>query len=512
MPTSSLAAVLIVLLLVLSGCGPNAAPAPTGTSKITRGAKSAGKSRPPVSKSAVSVEAGTDPAAEERRAADAENRPASTAATNEISPADPAPPRQRPPDRRLRPDDDALVVRKIHRYESRRLILYSDIASDKAESIPPLIDQLYEALVAYFGPLPLAEDGSEFQMTGYIMADPTRFRASGVLPEDLPGFLHGRHRGLEFWMNEQPSDYYRGHLACHEATHCFMTITPQPMIDQVWYLEGMAELFGTHRLADGQFTFRWYPDAKEAVPGLGRIRLIQDADREDRGRFFTQVLALQPPDFLLNEAYAWSWAVCQFLDHHPHYRQRFREQISRIDPSNSAASFERLYQSDGRDLAQEFALFRREICHGYDFERSAIAFGTGRPLTVGAPPKKLRVEAERGWQASGVLVEQGEWYELRATGSFTIARTEEDWISEPQGVSIRYYRGRPLGQLIGTIREEDGLSPAQPESMQTLIAIGPQARFQAPLTGTLYLRLNDAPNELHDNSGAVQVQISHGQP
>ena len=43
--------------------------------------------------------------------------------------------------------------------------------------------------------------------------------------------------------------------------------------------------------------------------------------------------------------------------------------------------------------------------------------------------------------------------------------------------------------------------------MLKLITLGKQQRFQAPVSGTLYLRLNDAWNSLSDNRGEVRVNI-----
>lgn len=58
------------------------------------------------------------------------------------------------------------------------------------------------------------------------MKEADRFRAANMLRDDVPAFEHGRHIGLEFWMNEQEFDYYREHLLLHEATHCFLTAVP----------------------------------------------------------------------------------------------------------------------------------------------------------------------------------------------------------------------------------------------------------------------------------------------
>src|SRR5690606_8219583 len=58
----------------------------------------------------------------------------------------------RPPDRRPPHDDQKLAAAGIHVYESRRLKLYTDVDEAKASALPPLVDQLYEALEKYFGP------------------------------------------------------------------------------------------------------------------------------------------------------------------------------------------------------------------------------------------------------------------------------------------------------------------------------------------------------------------------
>ncbi|HEY1067719.1 MAG TPA: hypothetical protein VGE52_16465, partial [Pirellulales bacterium] len=79
------------------------------------------------------------------------------------------------------------------------------------------------------------------------------------------------------------------------------------------------------------------------------------------------------------------------------------------------------------------------------------------------------------------------------------------WISEANGVSIRYYHGRPLGLLLGAIRPEslgEGKTP-----LVSPLEIGLGATLTPDETGVLYLRVNDSSAELADNQGELEVNI-----
>ncbi len=58
----------------------------------------------------------------------------------------------------------------------------------------------------------------------FVMQDREQFAALGLMPAERPEFVNGYANGWEFWLVEQPSDYYRRHLLLHEGTHAFMQI------------------------------------------------------------------------------------------------------------------------------------------------------------------------------------------------------------------------------------------------------------------------------------------------
>jgi len=420
----------------------------------------------------------------------------------------------RPSDTRPRHDVRALEAVGIRTYESKRLRLHTDIDPQAARELLPCIDAVYDAWVDYFGPLPPNREGTEYQVTGYVMKDQTLFRAAELLPEDLPQFLHGRHRGAEFWLNEQESAYYRRHLLIHEATHCFMTALPDVQAP-AWYMEGMAELFGAHRFGpDGRIEFRVMPDAEEGFSGFGRVRMVRADVSAGRLLSLDEIDALVPGDFLENSNYGWSWALCKFLDAHPRYRDRFRALGRLTTGTQFAAKLGESYRADLDDLATEWTLFAANLQFGFDFERAAIDFRAGTPPANDETAVPLEVKSDRGWQSSGVLVEQGREYEVSAAGQVTLAPKPVPWISEPQGVSIFYSEGRPIGQLLGAIRIESPAEAAPVEgarlrarSMLDVLVIGRSARFTAPVTGTLYLRVNDFWRSLADNEGTYSVEI-----
>ena len=77
----------------------------------------------------------------------------------------------RPDDLRPARDDAKLAEAGIHLDQSKRLKLYTDVDPEFARTVPPLIDQVYDAWEDYFGPLPADRAGTDFQMSGYLMRD-----------------------------------------------------------------------------------------------------------------------------------------------------------------------------------------------------------------------------------------------------------------------------------------------------------------------------------------------------
>src|SRR4029077_13956994 len=122
------------------------------------------------------------------------------------------------------------------------------------------------------------------------------------------------------------------------------------------YAEGMAELFRAYQTdAGGHTRFRLFPSDKETFAGLGGIRLIHDDLRASGQRTIEAVIGMHVNDFQKYNAYAWSWALCAFLDGHPKYRDRFRR-IGSLVTSRSDAGFElqSVYKADWRELSEEW--------------------------------------------------------------------------------------------------------------------------------------------------------------
>ena len=481
---------LFVLPFALVGCG-DAAPAPADPGVTVRVAPAPG-----------GVGAG----------------PPVPAARGEPPPA----PVVRPPDDRTPPDDARLTAAGLHRSDGRHVAVVTDLPADETGDLPPLIDAAHAAWVDYFGPLPPDRAGTAFASTGFVMEEPDRFRAAGLLPGDLPPFLNGRQRGREWWLYAPREPYFLRSLAVHEATHAFMTALPGT-VGPLWYMEGTAELFAAHRPAgrsdDGSAgpRFRIIPDDPDAVPGWGRIEQVRAEVAASGPRSIRDVRGLGEGDFLNDPSYAWAWAVCAFLDGHPRWGPRFRALGDPPLRKEFAAAFDRAFAPDATDVLSEWPVFAGNLCYGFDRDAAAIDFRPGTPLSLGES-RGCEVAADRGWQSTGVSVRAGERVRLTAAGRFTLADGPVPWESTAAGITYTYAAGRPLGELHAAVRA-DPTAPgfaddfARQCSLLETTPVGGAADaggtdYVAPFTGTIYLRVNDFWDGPGDNRGAPTVTVS----
>jgi hypothetical protein len=145
-----------------------------------------------------------------------------------------------------------------------------------------------------------------------------------------------------------------------------------------------------------------------------------------------------------------------------------------------------------------------EMDYGFDVARAAIEYKPGQPLPPGGAT--VQIAADRSWQSSGVRLEAGKTYHITAAGRFQIADEPKPWWCEPGGVTIHYYRGRPLGLLMGAVRDDD--SPLREEANLSIAGpIGLSRDLTPRWPGTLYLRINESPAHLSDNNGQLNVSI-----
>ncbi len=507
--SNSIAATMSIALsftMAVIGCGkPEPAAKPTGTSRIAQAVQTAKDQppAPPITSHFDELPAAPseppmqpDPSrtlgslSEQSGTGRFEDAPTILAADNSAMPVI---------------DEERVAAAGIRKLTGEHLTLYTDLpAAPAIDELPQVFDAALPQWADYFE----VDDAlvESWQQVGYLMQDKTRFTTAGLLPAGLPSFLHGYQRGSELWLYEQPSDYYRRHLLLHEGTHGFM----KRFLGgggPPWYMEGTAELFGTHRWANGELRTRWFPEDKEQTAMWGRIKAIQDNYRAGRGKTIEDIMRYDKTAHLQVEPYAWSWAAVAFFDSHPKYQDRFRE-LRKFAPDDTMTFSLRLYnglQDEWPSVARQWHVFLATVDYGFDIAREAIEV---KPVVdVPESGAAISIAADRGWQSTGYRVEAGVKYKIEASGRYQLATEPKIWWCEPNGVTIRYHQGMPLGVLIGAIIDEsagDGgaLPLADPK------AIGFGGEYPVEDSGTLYLRINDSPAELDDNSGVAEVRIT----
>lgn len=495
MPVAAQTVAIVVLTLWLAGCAEPTGPQPSKpATAAARSAPSKLPKRPAAAKSTLKQTAPTAPS--EDGAAIRARESAAPTVSEAQGPSKRGAIAGPPP-----VDEDRVASQGIRKVTGERLTLYTDLPVDAdLDRLPELCDQAYRQWCAYFDRIELAE--SAWALRGYLMKDEAKFTAAGLLPDDLPAFANGYARGLEVWCRDQETPYYRRHLVLHEATHAFM-FAAFGTCGPPWYMEGMAELLGTHSLIDGRLTLGAFPAAPDDVPGWGRIRMVREAVAAGRSLAVDDILAYTDDAYLVNEPYAWCWALAAFLDGHPRYRDRFRQLPGELKVGDFNRRVRQLFAADWPELNDEWRVFVHDLDFGYDLARSAIDFAAGEPL---AGKQTVTVRTDRGWQASGVRLAAGKTYRLTASGRYQVARQPRPWWCEPGGVTIRYVDGRPLGMLLAAIVPEE-ISPEAAEGFLSPVAVGLGATLTPAESGTLYLRINDRSSGLADNAGALETTI-----
>ena len=399
------------------------------------------------------------------------------------------------------PIDEARLLRQgVRRLEGKHSTLYTDLAaSESVDELPKVFDLMVSQLCEYFELN--AKKYESWKAEIFLIGDAAKFDKSGAL-DQVPKLRNGYALRNRIWLREQPSEYYRRHLLIHEGVHALMGYVFGRW-GPPWYREGTAELLGTHRWENGRLTLGYLPQNADEVPNWRRIFIVRDDFAKKEGKRIEDVFRLASEDYDENAAYAWSWAFAAFCDHHPRYRTAFRRTarlLSRPEGELSEHFLRLLDKAAAGRFNDDWTDFVANIDFGYDFDRTRIDdFSFGKPLS--GDGGAVSVRADRGWQNSGWRLEKGQTYELTAEGRFQLGRTPKIWWSEPNGITVRYHRGIPIGTLLAALLPDSDVDFAAPK------VVGTGVTWSVERSGTLFFRINDFASELDDNDGSATVRI-----
>ncbi len=410
-------------------------------------------------------------------------------------------------------DEDRVQTAGIRKITGQHLDLYTDVREpEKVDELVDVFDQAVDQWCAYFNIR--LEKARKWKIRAFLIADvndPSRFQKAGLMPGDLPRFKAGFQRRHNLWLYLQAGNYYTRHLLIHEGTHAFMLWFLRGY-GSPWFGEGMAELLAVHRWKEQKLQLLYRLRDRSESENWGRIKQIKDERVSGTAMSLTDVLNIPPTAFLEVRYYAWSWAGCEFFSKHEKTKAVFEKlpQIAELDSTAFNQHFIRSIQDNRAELERDWELFVNEMEYGYEIERGCLTSAKPIGARFGSASTRFNLISDRSWQITDIQVKRGDRFRISGIGEFVVAKAQlnEFWNCQSNGITIRYYQGRPLGMLhAGVLDLEGKTAKDQVRGLFDPFPIGSDAEIEALSDGVLCLRINESPASLDDNQGALEVTI-----
>ncbi len=421
------------------------------------------------------------------------------------------------PKRRLGPlelvrlDAETIAAAGLKQTESPHLLLITDHPEiESFTDFHSVIEQAIPQWVDFFGADPRRFAG--WKLTCFLIVDEAKFRQAELLPG--PGHLAagkippgGWQYGNQVWVRHQPGSYYTRHMLLHEATHAFAGFN-FGALGAPWLAEGLAEYLAVHRWNGERLELAARVVSKDELPYWGRVKLIRDAYHSGTPKTLLEVIQFPPSAFPRTDSYAWSWAAVSLFAGHPKLRPHFLSHLRRLGSMSDNQWNRELVNNlplTKEQLETQWQVDTLFIQYGHDFQRSAIVWSDAPQAIRSDSETKIVIPADGAWHSSGLKLPTGQW-RLTATGQYVVTTDDAgDWVAGPEGITIRYVHGAPLGLLQYAACGERpilaGMSElTKPQSLGNHVVLNSTGE-------ELFLRINDAANQLEDNTGSVEVTI-----
>ena len=396
-------------------------------------------------------------------------------------------------------DPERVAAAGIEILSGKHIRLYTDVRDrELTEDLVRVFDAAMARWCDYFRVDPATT--RDYQLSAMVIADRNStqaFHKAGLIPNDLPDFLAGYNRGHETWLYLQPGDYYTRHLLLHEGTHAFMQWFLRGS-GPAWYSEGMAELLGLNRWKDGELELGYRVRSNLECPYWGRVKIVRNDVADQNELLLEEVMDIPARAYRQVRAYAWSWAACDFLAHHPLTEDAF-QQLTK-NAKERGPGFNRQFRQSIDDhwpaVQRDWQLYINEMVYGYD-----VARGVLRPAAPGAHSSSVQVQADYSWQETPWRVQAGDRFRLTTEGQIELAAAKKLLPSAGGGITIEYYQGNPLGvMMMGVLGDQD---PAKMAKNSQVVGLGNE--FVAETAGVICLRINASPPTRSDNQGYLNV-------
>ncbi|MHB1036042.1 MAG: hypothetical protein ACYC35_16835 [Pirellulales bacterium] len=361
-------------------------------------------------------------------------------------------------------------------FRSAHFLIHTDLPPDDAKKLLDELETMLGLISNYWG------SPSSGILECYLVGDLANWPEGSLDPAGRAKIAAGA--GTTMTQTMRSGNLFRAKAvvyakaergtALHEAVHAYCG-QAFGRTGPVWYAEGMAEMGNYWR--EGDRAVNCAPPVVEYLRGNKPKSL--DAivnNREHTGDSW--------------QNYAWRWALCHMLANNTNYAPKFRP-LGLGLLNGQKVSFEQVYGSVADQISFEYLFFLEHLDRGYRVDLCSWNWKAKFRALQGGSPITAVVQAAQGWQPSGARVAAGKEYDFSVSGSWRTAKGGEPVNADGAA------DGR--GRLVGIVMKDYTLGKA--------FDLGSYGSFTAPGDGLLYLRCQDAWNELADNQGKVTVKL-----